>query len=249
MKKALLFFSLLFLGGLCFAQEVYPFQLIEVKPTFNGGDTSEFIKWIQSEMGKIGVNPSDIGKRVTAQITVDVDGSVNARMIKGLNSPLDDDVVNIMNKSPKWEPGKHNGKSVAVSITVPLLIKEGEPYSFKTKDESILGYWFNGSTLVRFDEKYCYCAQDVHLTDSIIEFQKYTYTINSIGEVTIGEDENSEPEGMPYYLFTKVGKEYYLYVFFGDELGEENYEEHYQERLAYGPRYYRVNAPVFATSE
>lgn len=102
-----------------------PFQLVEVKPSFNGGDANEFSKWVNSHL----VYPKEAKKngvqgRVTLQYTIDVDGSVkNVRVLHGVESSLDKEAVRVVSSSPKWEPGRSKGEAVPVTYTFPVIFQ------------------------------------------------------------------------------------------------------------------------------
>lgn len=102
-----------------------PFQLVEVKPSFNGGDANEFSKWVNSHL----VYPKEAKKngiqgRVTLQYTIDVDGSVkNVRVLHGVESSLDKEAVRVVSSSPKWEPGRSKGEVVPVTYTFPVIFQ------------------------------------------------------------------------------------------------------------------------------
>ena len=62
--------------------------------------------------------------RIFASFTVQADGSVgNARIVKGLAPAFDAAVLNAIRKLPRFVPGQQAGQAVAVSFTVPILIK------------------------------------------------------------------------------------------------------------------------------
>ena len=62
--------------------------------------------------------------RVIVQFIVDKDGSIkDTKVIRGVNSSLDNEALRVINAMPKWEPGKHNGEAVSVRYTVPVSFK------------------------------------------------------------------------------------------------------------------------------
>jgi TonB family protein len=59
--------------------------------------------------------------RVFANFVVDTDGTVqNATIVKSLSAVFDNAVLAAIRQLPRFEPGKQNGKAVAVSFTVPI---------------------------------------------------------------------------------------------------------------------------------
>ena len=106
-------------------EEAIPFQLVEQKPSFNGGDANEFSKWVNSRL----VYP-DIAKengvqgRVTLQFTVEADGRVtNVRVLRGVDESLDKEAVRVVSSSPKWKPGKQRDRAVKVTYTFPVIFQ------------------------------------------------------------------------------------------------------------------------------
>ena len=102
-----------------------PFQLVEVKPQFNGGDANEFSKWVNSHLEY----PEEakelcITGRVTLQFTIKADGRVtNVRVLQGLEESLDKEAVRVVSMSPKWKPGRSGGKAVDVTYTFPVIFQ------------------------------------------------------------------------------------------------------------------------------
>ena len=44
----------------------------------------------------------------------------NVKVMRGVDPSLDKEAVRVINKMPKWKPGKQRGKAVKVSYTVPI---------------------------------------------------------------------------------------------------------------------------------
>lgn len=106
-------------------EEVIPFQLVEEKPSFKGGDANEFSKWVNERL----VYP-EIAKdngaqgRVTLQFTVEKDGSVtNIKVLRGVDPFLDAEAVRVVSWSPKWSPGKQRNRCVPVTYTFPVIFQ------------------------------------------------------------------------------------------------------------------------------
>ena len=105
--------------------EAVPFQLVETKPGFNGGDANEFSKWVNSQLKYPEQAKKDkIQGRVTLQFTVGADGMVrDARVIRGAHELLDAEALRVVSASPKWEPGVQNGEPVNVTYTFPVIFQ------------------------------------------------------------------------------------------------------------------------------
>ena len=106
-------------------EEAIPFQLVEQKPSFNGGDANEFSKWVNSRL----VYP-EIAKehgvqgRVTLAFTVEADGRVtNVKVLRGVDPALDAEAVRVVKSSPKWKPGRQRDRAVKVTYTFPVIFQ------------------------------------------------------------------------------------------------------------------------------
>jgi periplasmic protein TonB len=99
-----------------------PLFIVEVMPTFKGGDLNKFRDWV----GQRTNYPEEaiINKiRGTVFLTfiVEKDGSVsNVTIIKGVHPLLDEEAVRAITESPKWSPGLQRGQPVRVRFQIPL---------------------------------------------------------------------------------------------------------------------------------
>lgn len=106
-------------------EEAIPFQLVEEKPSFNGGDANEFSKWVNSKLQYPEIaKENGVQGRVTLQFTVNPDGSVsNVKVLRGVDSSLDKEAVRVVSMSPKWNPGKQRDRAVKVTYTFPVIFQ------------------------------------------------------------------------------------------------------------------------------
>ena len=106
-------------------EEAIPFQLVEEKPSFNGGDANEFSKWVNSKLVYPEIAKEDgVQGRVSLQFTVEKDGSVtNVKVLRGVDSSLDKEAVRVVQSSPKWKPGKQRDRAVKVTYTFPVIFQ------------------------------------------------------------------------------------------------------------------------------
>ena len=106
-------------------EEAIPFQLVEEKPSFNGGDANEFSKWVNSKLQYPEIaKENGVQGRVTLQFTVNPDGSVsNVKVLRGVDSSLDKEAVRVVSMSPKWKPGKQRDRAVKVTYTLPVIFQ------------------------------------------------------------------------------------------------------------------------------
>ena len=106
-------------------EESLPFQLVEEKPSFLGGDANQFSMWVNQRL----IYPdfakkNGIQGRVTLQFTVEKDGSVTkVKVLRGVDPSLDKEAVRVVSMSPKWKPGKQHGDAVAVTYTFPVIFQ------------------------------------------------------------------------------------------------------------------------------
>ena len=106
-------------------EEAIPFQLVEEKPSFNGGDANEFSKWVNSRLVYPEIaKENGVQGRVTLQFTVNTDGSVsNVKVLRGVDPSLDKEAVRVVSSSPKWKPGKQRDRAVKVTYTFPVIFQ------------------------------------------------------------------------------------------------------------------------------
>ena len=102
-----------------------PFNLVDVKPTFNGGDANEFSKWVNENL-RYPKTAKDAGVqgRILLQFTVYPDGSVrDAQVLRGVNPDLDAEALRVVSSSPDWTPGYVKGEPVKVTYTFPVIFQ------------------------------------------------------------------------------------------------------------------------------
>ena len=104
------------------SEEQVDYSVIEIKPTFQGGDTKAFTRWVSQNV----VYPKEakekgVSGRVIVQFVIDLDGSVtDVKVLRGVNPLLDAEAVRVVSSSPKWTPGKQRNKPVRVLYTIPI---------------------------------------------------------------------------------------------------------------------------------
>ena len=106
-------------------QEEYEiFYVAEKMPEYAGG-MDAFKKFIYDHIRLPDeLQNKNITGRIFVQFTVDLDGSViDIKILRGLHPLLDNEVIRVIKKSPKWKPGIQKGKPVKVSLTVPIEFK------------------------------------------------------------------------------------------------------------------------------
>jgi len=113
------------LGGETVKEESIPFQLVEEKPIFQGGDANQFSKWVNQRL----VYPAEakengVQGRVTLKFIIEKDGSlVDVKVLRGIHPVLDNEAVRVVSMSPKWTPGRQRNRNVPVSYTFPVIFQ------------------------------------------------------------------------------------------------------------------------------
>ena len=106
-------------------EEAIPFQLVEEKPSFQGGDANQFSKWVNQRLVYPEIaKENGVQGRVTLQFTVEKDGSVTkVKVIRGVDPALDKEAVRVVSMSPKWTPGKQGDRVVSVTYNFPVIFQ------------------------------------------------------------------------------------------------------------------------------
>ena len=106
-------------------EETIPFQLVEEKPKFQGGDANDFTKWVNQRLVYPEVaKENGVQGRVMLQFTVNTDGSVSGvKVLRGVDPSLDKEAVRVVSMSPKWTPGKQRDRKVKVTYTFPVIFQ------------------------------------------------------------------------------------------------------------------------------
>lgn len=105
--------------------DILPYTSVEVKPTFNGGDAEDFVKYVQKNLKypARALENQEEG-RVTVNFVVDQNGKVkNAKVVKGVSEALDAEALRVVSNSPDWTPGKQGGNAVPVTYSIPVVFK------------------------------------------------------------------------------------------------------------------------------
>ena len=106
-------------------EEAIPFQIVEQKPSFMGGDQNAFSKWVAENIVYPEIaKENQISGKVITQFTVEKDGSVtNVKVLRGVDEALDKEAVRVVKSSPKWTPGRQRDRAVKVTYTFPVIFQ------------------------------------------------------------------------------------------------------------------------------
>jgi TonB family protein len=137
-----------------------PYNLIEVKPTFNGGDAGEFSKWVNGNLRYPENAKNDgIQGRIVLQFTIGKDGKLgDVKVLRGVDPDLDAEAVRVVSSSPDWTPGYVKGEPVRVTYTFPVIFqlrgkKDDAPAATEPQTASIQVRGQLDSVLVLLDGK------------------------------------------------------------------------------------------------
>jgi len=100
-----------------------PLFIVEVMPSFRGGDLTKFHDWVQKRTNyPQEAIDNKIKGTVILTFIVEKDGSVsNVSIVKGVHPLLDTEAVKAISESPKWSPGLQRGQPVRVRFLIPLI--------------------------------------------------------------------------------------------------------------------------------
>lgn len=103
------------------------YKFVDEAPQFPGGDAA-FIKYLGENIRvpKAALK-ENIQSRFIFKFIVEKDGSLsNPQIIKTLNKAMAKEVLRVINATPKWMPGKLNGRPVRVLYSIPVNIDYAE---------------------------------------------------------------------------------------------------------------------------
>ena len=119
--------AFLFAGADAVAQDTKDadprYLLLDEHPTFKGGSPNDFALWVAKNVKYPKyAKEADIEGTVLVHFVIDKKGKISeAHVHQGVHPVLDEEAVRVILKSPKWKPGKKDGKPVKVSYTMPVM--------------------------------------------------------------------------------------------------------------------------------
>lgn len=101
--------------------QIYNTTGLDVTPEFPGG-VQKFHKFVNENYIKPNEKSNLKGKIYTTFI-IEKDGSLtDIKILKDLGFGTGNEAIRVLNLSPKWIPGKQNGKIVRVLFSAPILV-------------------------------------------------------------------------------------------------------------------------------
>lgn len=100
------------------------YQVVEEMPEFPGG-MSALMEYIKTNIRYPETSRKNgVQGRVIVRFVVTKDGSIEqARVVRNINSELDEEALRVIRSMPRWKPGKQDGKEKNVEFTVPVTFR------------------------------------------------------------------------------------------------------------------------------
>ena len=100
------------------------FVAVEQPAEFPGGQAA-LMKWLSNNIRyPEAAQQNDIQGRVVVKFVVEKDGTVgHAEIARGVDKDLDREALRVVNKMPKWQPGKNNGVAVRSYFNLPVTFR------------------------------------------------------------------------------------------------------------------------------
>ncbi|MEA3318292.1 MAG: TonB family protein [Bacteroidota bacterium] len=101
-------------------QEV--FFVVEEMPKFKGKGLDEFKKYIQKNLRyPVSASENGISGKVYVSFVINEKGKVkDVKIVRSVCASLDKEAMRVVKESPKWTPGKQQGKAIKVGFTIPI---------------------------------------------------------------------------------------------------------------------------------
>lgn len=101
------------------------FIIVEEMPKFQGGDLNTFRAWVMKEFRFPAIAlENGIQGTVTVEFVIERDGRLtNIKFLRSPDPVFNDETRRILNKSPKWTPGRQRNTAVRVKYVLPIQCK------------------------------------------------------------------------------------------------------------------------------
>lgn len=102
--------------------EPMPFLLVDVKPEFPYNIDS-LNTFFDTEIELPHILSSTVKGKIYLECTIFKDGQVgDFKIVRGLHTTINKEVLRVAATMPKWKPAKHNGKPVDCRYIIPIVI-------------------------------------------------------------------------------------------------------------------------------
>lgn len=100
------------------------FFVVEQMPEFPGGENAMYKYLVDNLKYPEQAKKEKITGKVIVSFVVEKDGRItNAKVTKDIGGGCGDEALRVVNKMPRWKPGKQKGKPVRVQFSLPFLFK------------------------------------------------------------------------------------------------------------------------------
>ena len=128
MKRLALLLSAILLTNMAFCQEEKKvsvddevFVVVEEQAEFPGGMEAMYAYIVKNLKYPEAAKEKGIEGRVFVQFVIEKDGSIsNVKILRGIGGGCDEAAKEMVEKMPKWKPGKQKGKPVRFQFTLPI---------------------------------------------------------------------------------------------------------------------------------
>jgi periplasmic protein TonB len=98
---------------------------VEIMPTFNGHKAEFFRNYVAKNVSfPSKALANGVGGKVYVSFVVDKDGTVNkVEILRGVHPVIDNAVLDVIRKSPRWEPGIQTGQYVKVKFSIVVAFQ------------------------------------------------------------------------------------------------------------------------------
>ncbi|GAB3498058.1 energy transducer TonB [Spirosoma knui] len=103
-------------------KEDAPFVRVEQDPEYPGG-----LEALRTYLGNTLRYPRDassagVGGKVYVSFVVNIDGTLtDVHVLKGIGFGCDEEAIRVLQKMPRWKPGRQSGRPVRVMYTMPIV--------------------------------------------------------------------------------------------------------------------------------
>ena len=100
------------------------FVAVEQQAEFPGGQAA-LMKWLSNNIRyPEAAQQNEIQGRVVVKFIVEKDGSIShAEIVRGVDQDLDREALRVVQRMPKWQPGKNGGVAVRSYFNLPVTFK------------------------------------------------------------------------------------------------------------------------------
>jgi len=104
------------------SQPVMLYGSVQHPPASPVGDLEKFAKWVQDNIEYPHIMLEEkIQGRTTVNFIINADGKITeTKVIQSISPDVDKEVLRVINSSPDWTPGWHQGKKVNTSVIIPI---------------------------------------------------------------------------------------------------------------------------------